>query len=296
MAIFGQPGAISPTGLAMKMEALVSFFDNIPSSYRSAILVGGLVLFWAIEGLIPLRLLAYAKWRHAGLNLFFTITTVVVNLAFAGLILLASRWTVGHGWGVLPWAEHGGLPLWAVALVGLLGLDLVGAYLAHWVQHKVRWLWKFHLVHHTDTYVDTTTANRHHPGESVLRATFTLLAVLLMGAPMWLVMLYQSLSAFASQFNHANIALPGWLDWGLSWFIVSPNMHKVHHHDTQPLTDTNYGNIFSVWDRLFGTFAVADPQQLRYGVDTHPLPEENDRLGRLLHLPFEPYRQPKGRK
>jgi sterol desaturase/sphingolipid hydroxylase (fatty acid hydroxylase superfamily) len=116
------------------------------------------------------------------------------------------------------------------------------------------------------------------------------------GAPMWLVVLYQSLSVLASQFNHANLGLPAWLDRGLSWVIVSPNMHKVHHHLAQPLTDTNYGNIFSVWDRLFGTFATAAPEQLRYGVDTHPAPEESNHLGRLLRLPFEPYRSPKGKK
>ncbi|MCU0450233.1 MAG: sterol desaturase family protein [Bernardetiaceae bacterium] len=279
------------------METIIHFFTNIPSSYRSGLLVGGLVLCWGLEGLLPLRALAYRKWRHAGLNLFFTLTTILVNLAFAGLILAASQWAVAQRWGLLPWlADSWAAPVWLGALVGLLGLDLMGAYLAHWVQHQVKWLWQFHLIHHTDPYVDATTANRHHPGESVLRAGFTGLAVLVLGAPMWLVMFYQSLSVLASQFNHANIGLPAWLDRGLGWVIVSPNMHKVHHHLAQPLTDTNYGNIFSVWDRLFGTFATTSPEQISYGVDTHPAPEETTHLGRLLRLPFAPYRPPKGRK
>jgi sterol desaturase/sphingolipid hydroxylase (fatty acid hydroxylase superfamily) len=97
------------------------------------------------------------------------------------------------------------MPVWVFMIAGMLLLDLIGAYFIHWIQHKIKWMWKFHMVHHADTYVDTTTANRHHPGESVFRAVFTLLAVVVTGAPMWLVMLYQSLSALLSQFNHANI-------------------------------------------------------------------------------------------
>jgi len=131
----------------------------------------------------------------------------------------------------------------------------------------------------------------------VFRATFTLLAVVVTGAPMWLMLLYQTLSAAFSQFNHANIRFPRWIDKPLSWIIVSPNMHKVHHHHTQPLTDTNYGNIFSIWDRLFGTFVyVDDMKTLHYGIDTHPLESEHNDMGNLLKMPFQQYRAPVGSK
>lgn len=272
------------------METIISFFEHIPTSYRAGILAGGLVFFWMIESIIPLFQSPYDKVRHAGTNLFFTLTTVVVNFWFAFIILTASDWAVARQFGLLYLAR---MPLWLFMLTGLLLLDLIGAYLIHWLEHKVKPMWKFHLVHHTDTYVDATTANRHHPGESVFRAVFTLLAVLVTGAPVWLVMLYQSLSVVLSQFNHANINLSPWLDKVLSWVIVSPNMHKVHHHYEQPLTDTNYGNIFSVWDRLFGTFAsVKDTKALIYGVDTHLNAEENSRLNHLLRIPFQRYRPP----
>jgi sterol desaturase/sphingolipid hydroxylase (fatty acid hydroxylase superfamily) len=85
-------------------------------------------------------------------------------------------------------------------------LDLIGAYLVHLVEHKTKVLWRFHLIHHTDTWIDTTTANRHHPGESVIRFTFTAIGVLLIGSPMWLVL--SNLIRWATQFNHANISLP----------------------------------------------------------------------------------------
>lgn len=271
-------------------EKLVEYFSTIPSTHRSAILIGGLVMFWSLESIIPLFRMNYAKWKHAGINLFFTLTTVIINLFFATLLYKTSEWAVNQKFGILQWIE---MPLWAFTLVGLMGLDLIGAYFIHWLEHQVKWMWQFHLVHHTDTYVDTTTANRHHPGESVFRAVFTTLAVAIFGTPMWLVMLYQTLSVFFSQFNHANIQLPEKVDKVLSWIIVSPNMHKIHHHAYRPLTDTNYGNIFAIWDRIFGTFFFENPKYLQYGLDTHPDPKENNTLKGLLQMPFEPYRPPK---
>jgi sterol desaturase/sphingolipid hydroxylase (fatty acid hydroxylase superfamily) len=140
--------------------------------------------------------------------------------------------------------------------------------------------------------VDTTTANRHHPGESVVRFAFTALAVVLVGAPLWMVFLYQAMSVVLSQFNHANIAIPAALDRALSWVIVSPNMHKVHHHFVLPHTDSNFGNIFSIWDRMFGTFRTIDQAQLVYGIDTHMDPKEHTSIGALLTMPFRPKPQP----
>jgi sterol desaturase/sphingolipid hydroxylase (fatty acid hydroxylase superfamily) len=268
------------------MQALVQYFATIPSSHRAAILAGGIACFWLLESALPLVRFRYDKWRHAWRNLFFTATTIVVNFALAFVLVRASDWVVAHDVGVLFLVPT--LPLWMQAVVGLLLLDLVGAWLAHWVEHRSPPLWRLHLVHHSDTEVDTTTANRHHPGESVVRFAFTTLAVLVTGAPMWLVFLYQSLSVVLSQFNHANIALPPAVDRVLSWVIVSPDMHKVHHHFVLPYTDSNYGNVFSVWDRLFGTFRTLDRAALVYGVDTHMEPREHETVRALLTMPLRP--------
>jgi len=272
------------------MDSFIQFWETIPSSYRAGILVGGIAFFWITESALPLFRFKYHKVKHAGINFFLTFTTIVINFLFAGLLLLVSRWVVTNEFGILQWVA---LPFWAEVLLGLMLLDLIGAYFIHWLEHQVKIMWQFHLVHHSDTTVDTTTANRHHPGESVFRAVFTTLAVLVAGAPLWLVFLYQSLSVVLSQFNHANIHLSEGINRVLSWVFVTPNMHHVHHHHTQPLTDTNYGNIFSVWDRLFGTFAyVSDPQTLVYGIDTHPEPREHSHVGGLLKIPFQRYRPP----
>lgn len=276
------------------MHTFVDYFSHVPSAHRFAILMGGIVFFWIIEGVIPLQLSQYSKWRHASINLFFTLTTVVVNFGFAGMMVLASDWSTARHSGLLNWVE---MPGWLYFLVGFSLLDLIGAYLIHWLEHRIKWMWRFHLVHHSDRNIDTTSANRHHPGESVFRAVFTILAVLIIGAPIWLIMLYQSMSALLSQFNHANVSLPDKLDKMLSWVIVSPNMHKVHHHYVLPLTDTNFGNIFSIWDRIFGTYAeVERVQDLVYGIDTHMDASECDTMKGLLTMPFGAYRPPVGAK
>ncbi len=275
------------------MEKLAAYFESIPSSHRSAILVGGITIFWLIENAFPLFRFSYNKYRHAGINIFFTLTTIIVNFLLAFLLVKASDWAVENRVGILQWLPS--LPVWARFITGLLLLDLIGAWLIHLIQHKVKWMWKFHLVHHSDTYVDTTTANRHHPGESLLRFTFTVLAVVITGTPMWIVFAYQSLSVVLSQFNHANIRLPEVIDKVLSLVIVTPNMHHVHHHYQQPYTDTNYGNIFSFWDRIFGTFAKVDQDDLVYGVDTHMKREENSSIRNLLSIPFQKYRKPSSR-
>jgi sterol desaturase/sphingolipid hydroxylase (fatty acid hydroxylase superfamily) len=265
------------------LENIIAYFDTIPSLHRALILAGGITFFWLIEGVIPLFGFQYNKWKHASINIFFTITTIVINFAFALLIVKSSDWAVTNKFGLLQLTE---MPLWVFMIGGLLVLDLIGAWFIHFIEHKFKWMWKFHMVHHADTHVDTTTANRHHPGESVFRAVFTTIGVVLCGAPMWLVMMYQSISAVLSQFNHANIRLPLWMDKAISWVIVSPDMHKVHHHYVRPQTDSNYGNIFSIWDRLFGTFNYTPVEQLRYGLDV--LDDSTDEnLSYQLKIPFD---------
>ena len=272
------------------MNEIVSYFTTIPSSHRSLILVGGITIFWLIENTFPLFQFNYKKWQHAGINIFFTLTTILINFCLAYLLLKTADWTVENNFGILQVLPE--IPLWLYAIIGLLLLDLIGAYLVHLIEHRTKVLWRFHLIHHTDTWIDTTTANRHHPGESVIRFAFTLLGVFIVGSPMWMVFLYQTLSVVATQFNHANIALPKKLDVFLSYFIVSPDMHKIHHHYKLPYTDSNYGNIFSVWDRLFGTFKTMPREEIIYGIDTHQDPKEHNELKNLLNIPFQKHRSP----
>jgi len=270
------------------LDAIVDYFSTIPSSHRTAILVGGLVVFSLIESAVPLFSLNYGRGKHAVINIFFTLTTIIINFFLAFLLVKASDYMVSNEIGLMQIIE---MPLWLFIIVGVMLMDLLGAWLPHWTEHHVKWMWKFHLIHHTDQHVDVTTANRHHPGESVIRFVFTILAAIVLGVPMWLVMLYQSMSIVLSQFNHSNVTIPNWLDVILNKVICTPNMHHVHHHYRMPYSDTNYGNIFSFWDRLFSTYSEVDNDKLNYGVDTHMEKSESESIVELLKIPFKPYRK-----
>ena len=181
-------------------------------------------------------------------------------------------------------------------LFGLLLLDFIGAWLIHWLEHKVKWMWRVHVIHHTDPNVDVTSGLRHHPGENLLRLTFTVLAILVTGASLGLVMFYQTISAFFAALTHANISVPKWLDKPLSFIFVTPDFHKIHHHYTLPHTDSNYGNIFSIWDYIFSTTSKLEIIKLKYGIDTYMKNEEHSKITNLLLIPFQEYRTPVGGK
>jgi sterol desaturase/sphingolipid hydroxylase (fatty acid hydroxylase superfamily) len=272
------------------LESLLNYFETIPSQHRAIIVIGGLTFFWLLEGGLPLFKFKYNKWRHAAPNIFFTITTIIINFALAFLLLKSADYVMANDIGILNWLPE--LPIWLYIVIGILLMDFVGAYVPHFIEHKVKPLWMIHLVHHTDHKVDTTTANRHHPLESVIRYSFTLIGVFIIGAPIGIVLLYQSMSLIATQFSHANIKLPRKVDHALSYVLVSPDMHKVHHHYVLPYTDSNYGNIFSIWDRLLGTYMELDRDKLVYGVDVFPDEVENGNVWSLLKQPFQKYQKP----
>ena len=273
------------------METVFNYFETIPSSHRSIILVGGITFFWILEGALPLFKFNYKKWKHALPNFFFTLTTIIINFSLAFLLLGTADWVQQNDFGIINWLPFE-TPLWLYVFLGVLFLDFFGAYLAHFTEHKIKPLWMVHLVHHSDHKVDTTTANRHHPLESVIRFAFTLFGVLVVGTHIAIVMIYQSLSLVFTQFTHANIKMSKSLDKLLSYFIVSPDMHKIHHHNLLPYTDSNYGNIFSIWDRLLGTYKYLDREKIIYGVDTFPDEKINSSLKELLKQPFQKYRKP----
>ena len=132
------------------MDALITYFESIPASHRSIILFGGLTVFLLLENASPLFNFKYNKWKHLSINLFFTFTTILVNFFMAFLLLKTSFWVEAAGVGLLQWIN---LHPVILLVVGLLLLDLVGAYTIHYIEHHVKWMWQFHVIHHTDLYV-----------------------------------------------------------------------------------------------------------------------------------------------
>ena len=276
------------------MDLIVNYFSNISTIHRTFFLVGGLAFLFILESGLPLFKMRYRKSKHALINFFYTGSTIAINLTGAALILWAADYNSYHSAGILNQFK---IPLWASVVLGLLILDFVGAWLVHWVEHQVKWMWKFHVIHHSDRYVDVTTGLRHHPGEAVFRLLFTALAVFLSGASFGVVMLYQTISGFFAHLTHTNIRAINFLDPILSKVFVTPNFHKVHHHYVLPHTDHNYGNIFSLWDHIFGTsIKVNDMNMITYGIDTHMKKEETEDIKTMLQIPFREYRPPVGAK
>ncbi|RYY62637.1 MAG: sterol desaturase family protein [Chitinophagaceae bacterium] len=267
-------------------DNLLRYFSNLEQRplERMAILVAGLLFFWVIEGAIPLLPLKYKrkKIHHAAVNFGFTVIHLVIHTILAIFIVRLSDWCSATGFGIVYWTNANVL---FTILIGMFALDF-SSWLVHFVMHKTPVLWRFHLIHHSDNNVDVTTGLRHHPGDSLLRGIFFLLLIFVSGAPMYSVMIYQTLVVLATAFTHANIRLPRRLDRTLSYFLVSPNMHKVHHHWKQPYTDSNYGAVFSIWDRLLGTFRKMDPDQIRYGLDRYYPNEHDENFMRLMKKPF----------
>jgi len=268
-------------------DRIVEYFATLEERplERMALLVGGLLLFWIIEGAIPLLPMRYKKnkLRHAGVNLIFTVLHLILHTGIAVLIIKLSDWCQENGFGIVYWSDANIL---GTIVIGVLALDF-SSWLVHYVMHKNRFLWRFHLIHHSDTNVDVTTGLRHHPGDSLLRGIFFLLLIFFSGAPVYSVMIYQTMVVIATAFTHANISLPSKLDKALSFILISPNMHKVHHHWKQPYTDSNYGAVFSIWDRILGTFRKLDPKDIRYGLDRYYPEEKDEDVMALLKKPFQ---------
>lgn len=246
------------------MENFLNFFETMPSWQKLLWIVICLNLNWLIEAGSPLFKMNYKKWRHAGKNIIFLISDLSINVIFGLLTVGIFAWSATNQIGLLHYTNF---PIWVELLLAVMFLDLMAQYVIHRLLHKVSFMWRFHMVHHSDSKVDATTGTRHHPGDYVMREVFALIAIIAFGIPIAFYLFYRILSVFFAYFTHANISLPQGLDRALSYLIVTPNMHKFHHHFERPWTDTNFGNIFSIWDRVFGTLVYDDPKRIVYGLD-----------------------------
>ncbi|GAA4738580.1 sterol desaturase family protein [Flavisolibacter ginsenosidimutans] len=269
------------------MENVLDYFKTLEQHpvQRLLFLVGGLLFFWILEGAVPLLEPHYKKnkTRHAVVNFSFTVMHLVIQTGIAVLIVLLADWCQRQNIGLVHWV-HANLLMTIV--LSFFVYDLFIGWMAHFALHQTFALWRFHTVHHADNNVDATTGLRHHPVESIIRGVFFLLATVVAGAPVYSLMIYQTILVFFVAFTHANISLPHKVDNALSYFFVSPNMHKVHHHWQQPYTDSNYGAVLSIWDRLFGTYRELEPSQLKYGLDRYYPNEHDENFMQLLKRPF----------
>ena len=269
-------------------ERVINYFQTLDEhpAQRMAFLVAGLLFFWIVEGSIPLLTMKYKRGKlwHAAVNLGFTTLHLIIHTFLAIIIIKLSDWCKTEQFGLVYWLGTG---ITGTIIVSFLLLDFFGGWLVHITEHKIPLLWRFHVVHHADNNVDVTTGLRHHPVESVLRGLFFFIGIFISGAPMYAVMIFQTILVLSTAFTHANIRLPAAIDKVLSFIFVSPNMHKVHHHWKQPFTDSNYGAVLSIWDRVLGTFKKLDPAEIHYGLDRFYPNEKDEDFMMLMKKPFQ---------
>ena len=261
---------------------MTSFAPFLSGSGTIATILATMALVSAVEVLVPLH--ARGGWhrRHLGPNLALTLLTFATNLLLSiGLVPLVLA-LEAHDVGLL----HAlALPPVAAAAVAIAAFDL-SFYAAHRSWHRVPALWRFHAVHHADPEVDVTTTIRQHPGETLLRAAVMAVTAAVVGPSLVAFAVYRSASAVNGLLEHANVRAPGWLDGPLSLVTTWPHMHKVHHSRTATQTDTNYGNLLSVWDRLFGSFTPSSAgTAITYGLDGYDRADRQTTRA-LLAMPF----------
>jgi sterol desaturase/sphingolipid hydroxylase (fatty acid hydroxylase superfamily) len=240
---------------------------------RIAILAGACGLLWIVEGRRPLFTFGPERARHVGPNLALAALTVLTNLGF----VLALRPPVST-------TSTAG-PSWPKVVAAVVFLDFC-AWVAHLLLHKTWWGWRTHRVHHSDAAVDVTTALRQHPAETVWRLLWRVAPAAILAVPLPALALYETLSVLNALLEHANVAVPEKADRLIRWVFVTPHMHKWHHSRNAAETDTNYGNLLSVWDRLFGTYTGdAGLARLRYGLEGCDGPDWQSLSG-LLRKPL----------
>lgn len=251
---------------------------------RLSVLLTGLLGLGLLERCWPRRepLRYWPRWaENLGLAL---VSTLALRLAVPVAALDIARWAGQAGFGLLHQVQ---LPSVAAAALSIVLLD-AAIYWQHRAMHRFRWLWRIHRVHHSDTGFDVSLALRFHPFEIVLSMLYKLTVIGLLGAAPLAVVVYESALLGFALWTHANLALPAGVDRRLRWLIVTPEMHRVHHSVERAETDSNYGNILSLWDRLFASY-VARPRQpsdqMPIGLSEFREPRAQ-RLSSLLEQPF----------
>jgi sterol desaturase/sphingolipid hydroxylase (fatty acid hydroxylase superfamily) len=243
--------------------------------------VAGIVLLSIVELVAASRVIR-RRDRVSRANVWLTAMTLCSNVI---LVIVADAGTEAL------WGQRPGLfartqvPVFLVPVVAVLVLDF-STYVAHVSMHHLPLLWRVHRVHHADFVVDVTTALRQHPFETAWRFLFIVIPVLALGIPPQIVAAYRILSVTNGLFEHLNLGLWAPLDRLLSFAFITPNVHKVHHSKDPAEADTNYGNLFSIFDRLFRTFtSPSRASRGEYGLHDYD-DAKTERVGRLLELPF----------
>ena len=255
------------------------------AQYGLALSVLLFVLLVGLEAVFPRKKRSMPRGKRWLTNIAIIIVdSVALRLMGPVVAIAAASYAAENGIGLFNWTS---LPGWLEFLLALVIFDLA-IYAQHVISHKIPLLWALHKVHHADRDIDVTTAVRFHPVEIILSMLYKSALVLLLGPSVLAVFVFALLLNLFAMFNHANLRLPLSVDGVLRLFVVTPDMHRVHHSTVKTETDSNFGFSIALWDRLFGTYTAqpaAGHDDVLIGLDEYQSDHPNE-LWWSLTLPF----------
>ena len=253
---------------------------------RLSVFLGIFAVMALWEVAAPRRVRQHTRLRRWPNNIgIVVVNTVVLRVAFPVAAVGMATFAEAGGWGLL---NSHAPPAWLAVVIAVVLLDLA-IYLQHVMVHAVPAFWRLHRMHHADLDFDVTTGARFHPIEILLSMMIKLLVVAALGAPPVAVLIFEVMLNASSMFNHGNVRIPEGLDRVLRWFVVTPDMHRVHHSALRRETNSNFGFSLPWWDRLFGTYRaqpVAGHDAMTIGIEQFREPGDM-RLDRMLIQPFK---------
>ena len=253
------------------------------ANLQPVILIGMMIIMYGIENIFPYLRKAPNQKKHDLRNLGICLINFFVNGLVGTGVVLVAEWTTKNNFGLLNYVQ---LPFWSEIIIGILLIDF-GSYGMHNLTHRIPLLWRFHRVHHSDLYLNSTSSIRFHPLETVLTQGIYLgTAILVFGISMPCFVLYGSIAIPLLIMQHSNTKWPDWLEKYGRYIFATPGWHKIHHSDDRIQTDSHFGDVFTFWDRLFGTSKPTRPEDISYGLKEFA-DDEKQTIGYQMLLPFK---------
>jgi sterol desaturase/sphingolipid hydroxylase (fatty acid hydroxylase superfamily) len=228
---------------------------------QNYLLLGLIVLFFIMETAFNRPRLG-SKLNHLFQNLLYQIIVIAMASLLGFMMISTFNWIESHHFGLFNWVM---VPFWFKIIAGVFLVDMAD-YWTHRIDHRNPLLWRQHRVHHSDTDLDASTALRGFPTDLIFFTCGELLICVIFGLDILSLNIFLFLFLPITFFHHSNLNYPEWIDKVFGWLLVTPNYHKVHHEQNQFYTDSNYGTLFIIWDKLFGTFKTKPVEEIKYGL------------------------------
>lgn len=256
---------------------------DLLANLQPIVLIVMLILMYCIENMLPYLIPPANKNRHYRRNLTISLVSFLLNALLGAIVIMVVELTTQNHWGLLNLIH---LPLIAKLLIGILLFDF-GSYLTHNLQHKVPFLWRFHRIHHSDYHLNVSSSLRFHPVDvMVSQCVYQCIGVIVIGLPVTAFVIYGSIAIPLLIMQHSNVRFPQKFERFASLVFATPGWHKIHHSAEQKETDSHYGDVFTFWDRVFGTWGKKQPHEIQYGLAEFNR-DEHHRVGHLMVSPFK---------